>query len=60
MSEKEIHFTCPQELFEDFHRLFSRRGEKTNFFLSVMSAAVEKGSPMKTYLDELLEDLEDE
>ena len=60
MSEKEMHFTCPQELFEDFHRLFPRRGDKTSFFLEVMSITVERGSPRRTYIQELLEDLEDE
>ena len=38
---KQIHFTVPDELFEAFHRVFPVRGQKKDFFLRIMSLAVD-------------------
>lgn len=42
MKRKEIHFAVDKELYEEFHRLFPARGEKTIFFTRLMRVAVEK------------------
>jgi len=41
MDKKHIHFTVPAALYEDFHRLFPERGEKTVFLTRVIEIAVE-------------------
>jgi hypothetical protein len=56
---KSIHFTVPKELYEDFHRLFPKRGEKTAFLSRIVKLVVEKaeeGETARRVIDSFLEE----
>lgn len=57
--KKHIHFIVPTELYEEFHRIFPGRGEKTAFFTKIMMIAVEKSEEFDIagrVMDEFLEE----
>lgn len=57
--KKQIHFSVPLKLYEDFHRLLPGRGEKTAFFQRMMELAVRKGGKW-SFTQAVIEDVEEE
>ena len=59
MPTKQIHFKVPQHLYEQFHRLFPARGEKTIFFRRIMEFAILKAPSPSDFIQGIWNEAEE-